>query len=74
MKCPKCGTENPPGRILCVKCGTRLRAAVAAAGGALATPEAMATMMNRLRGDIRKLVIVFVVVIAVMTALGVLLR
>ncbi|MDR7418355.1 MAG: zinc ribbon domain-containing protein [Armatimonadota bacterium] len=74
MKCPKCGAENPPGRVLCTKCGTRLRITAATIGGAPATPEATAVMMQRLRGDIRKLVVVFVVVIAVMAALGIFLR
>jgi uncharacterized membrane protein YvbJ len=74
MKCPKCGTENPPGRVLCVKCGTRLRAAMALASITLGTPEATATMMRRLRGDIRKLIIVFAIIVAVMVALGMVLR
>jgi uncharacterized membrane protein YvbJ len=74
MKCPKCGTENPPGRVLCIKCGTRLRTTMALAGSALATPEATAAMMQRLRGDIRKLIVVFVIIVAVMVALGTILR
>jgi uncharacterized membrane protein YvbJ len=74
MKCPKCGTENPQGRVLCLKCGTRLRTAAIAAGAALATPEAAAVLMQRLRADIRRLVMTFAVVIAVMVVLGMVLR
>jgi hypothetical protein len=57
-----------------VKCGARLRAATATAGSALATPEAAAVLMQRLRGDIRRLVVSFAAVIAVMVALGWVLR
>jgi hypothetical protein len=60
--------------VLCLKCGTRLRAAVVGAGAALATPEAAAVLMQRLRADIRKLIVAFAVVIAVMVALGMVLR
>jgi uncharacterized membrane protein YvbJ len=74
MKCPKCGTENAPGRVLCVRCGTRLRATTGAAGGAPAGPEAAAALMAHLGGDLRRLVVAFAIVAAVMVALGVLLH
>ncbi len=25
MRCPNCGAENRPGKIVCARCGTRLR-------------------------------------------------
>jgi uncharacterized membrane protein YvbJ len=74
MKCPKCGTENTPGRVLCVKCGSRLRAVAGGSGSALATPEAAAALMQRLQADIRRLIVVFAIVVAVGLALGILLR
>ena len=73
MKCPKCGTENAPGRVLCVKCGTRLRGGVAAASAA-ASPEAAGVLMQRLRGDLRRLAMVFIIVVIAAGALGALLR
>jgi uncharacterized membrane protein YvbJ len=73
MKCSKCGTENPQGRVLCIKCGTRLRAGVAA-GTAAATPEAGGILMERLRADLRRLAVVLVIVVAVAAALGLVLR
>jgi uncharacterized membrane protein YvbJ len=73
MKCPKCGTENAPGRVLCVKCGTRLRAGIVS-GAAAASPEAAGVFMQRLRGDLRRLVVVFIIVVAAAGALGLLLR
>ncbi|OFX26865.1 MAG: hypothetical protein A2Z07_03350 [Armatimonadetes bacterium RBG_16_67_12] len=73
MKCPKCGTENPQGRVLCIRCGTRLRARVGP-GATLATPDAGAGLMERLRADLRRLAVVLVIVIVVAAALGLILR
>jgi uncharacterized membrane protein YvbJ len=73
VKCPKCGTENAPGRVLCVRCGTRLRA-----GGPVtvnpAGPEAAATLRRWLRYDLTRLAVVLVVVIVVALAVGTILR
>jgi uncharacterized membrane protein YvbJ len=73
MKCPKCGTENTVGRVLCSKCGTRLRA-----GGPItvnpASPEAAATLRRWLRYDLTRLAIVVAVVTAAAFALGTILR
>ncbi|MDR7545624.1 MAG: zinc-ribbon domain-containing protein [Armatimonadota bacterium] len=74
MKCPKCGTENAASRVLCVRCGTRLRATVGAPPGAPAGPEAAATVMAHLGGDLRRLVVVVAAVVATMIALGMLLH
>lgn len=73
MKCPKCGTENHQGRVLCVKCGARLRQS-APAGTVPTTPEAGVGLMERLRSDLRRLAVVLIVVVAVAVALGVVLR
>lgn len=73
MKCPKCGTENPQGRVLCIRCGTRLRVGVAA-GTAPAAPDPGAGLMERLRADLRRLAVVVAIVIAVAAALGLILR
>lgn len=75
MRCAKCGTENPPGRVLCVRCGSRLRGSAATvAGPSPGSPEADAVLMQRLRGDLRRLLAVAVVVAAVAVALGLFLR
>lgn len=71
MRCPKCGTDNVPGRNLCVRCSTRLRAA---AGGSSAIPDTSEMLMPRLRADLLRLVVVLAVVIAVAVALGTVLR
>jgi len=75
MRCAKCGTENPPGRVLCMRCGTRLRgAATAAIGPSPGSPEAGAVLMQRLRGDLRRLLVVSAIVAAAAVALGLFLR
>lgn len=71
MRCPKCGTENPPGRTLCVRCSTRLRTA---AGVGAAVPDTGEVLMPRLRADLLRLVVVTAVVVAAAAALGTLLR
>ena len=73
MKCPKCGTENAPGRVLCLRCGTRLRA-----GGPVtvnpAGPEAAVTLRRWLRHDLTRLAGVLVAVTAIALAVGTILR
>lgn len=70
MKCAHCGTENPPGKIVCRNCGRRLRAASPAGPAPLTDAELMA----RVRTDVRRLVVVTAIVLAVGVALGVLVR
>ncbi|MDQ7819557.1 MAG: hypothetical protein QN173_00130 [Armatimonadota bacterium] len=70
MKCAHCGTDNPPGKIVCRNCGRRLRSAGPAGPSPLTDEELMA----RVRSDVRRLVIVTAVVLAVGAALGALIR
>lgn len=71
MRCPKCGTENPPGKIVCRNCGTRLRAAGApVVVGAISEEE----LMRRVRIDFRKLLIVTGIVSVFGVILGFLIR
>jgi uncharacterized membrane protein YvbJ len=72
MRCPKCGSENMAGRVLCVRCGTRLRGAVARA--AVPSAEVEGAFMVRLRSDLRRVAVVLVVVVGVAVAMGLLLR
>lgn len=71
MRCTKCGTENPAGRTLCVRCGTRLRAA---AGKGAPVPNTGEVLMPGLRADLARLVVVTAIVVAVAAILGTLLR
>ncbi len=73
MRCPNCGAENQGGRTLCVRCGTRLRAP---AGGAASVPPAdpATGLMDRLRYDLRRLVVAMAIVIAVALLVGNFLR
>lgn len=71
MKCPQCGTENPPGKIVCRNCGTRLRAA---GGAAVLGQMSEEELMRRVRTDVRRILIVIGVVLALGTVLGVLVR
>ncbi len=71
MRCPQCGTDNPPGKIVCRNCGTRLRAGVAAQ---VMGPISEAELMARVRWDVRRLIIVFAIVIASGVILGFVLR
>lgn len=73
MRCPNCGTENAAGRILCVRCGTRLRA-TAGSGAAAQPADPGAGLMERLRADLRRLVVVMAVVVAVALLVGNFLR
>jgi len=70
MRCPKCAQENPTGKIVCSRCGTRLRPG---AGPAMVvvTPE---RFMTWLRADLVKLAVVLVIVTVMAVALGTLVR
>ncbi len=70
MKCPHCGTDNPPGKIVCRTCGRRLRPAGPAGPAPLSEEELMA----RVRADMRRLAVVLGVVLAAGAALGILVR
>jgi len=69
MRCPQCGTDNPPGKIVCRNCGTRLRAG-AVVLGAVNEEE----LMRRVRADVRRLLVVAATVVALGTVLGLLAR
>lgn len=72
MTCPRCGFKNLPGKVVCARCGTRLRPAAAAASGpATANPE---RFMMWLRGDLVRLALVAAAVIVVAAAVGFSLR
>lgn len=71
MKCPKCGTENPVGKIVCRNCGTRLRVQ---AGSQVSVRWTDAELMNWVRTDVRRLLIVSAIVIAAGIAIGLALR
>lgn len=74
MRCPKCGTENSGGRVLCVRCGTRLRAGAGPVAVSPTSPEAGDALMRWLRRDLTRLVIVLVAVVAAAVTLGMVLR
>jgi uncharacterized membrane protein YvbJ len=71
MQCPKCGTENPSGKILCRSCGARLRptpsGAAAAAPGKIESDE---ELRRRLSYDLLRIVWVTAVVIVIGLGLG----
>lgn len=71
MKCPNCGTENPAGKILCSKCGRRLRPGRQTVGPTVQTEE---ELMARVRGDMRRLAVVTAIVVAAGIALGFVIR
>ncbi len=71
MRCPKCGTENPQGKIVCRQCGTRLR--VQPQGAALVR-ETEEQLMDRVRLDTRRIVWVTAFVIAAGLLMGYLTR
>ena len=81
MQCAKCGAKNTSNRILCVKCGARLRGpagqgdnrGVLGHGQNRGSPEAMAETMRWMRADLARLVITGVITAAVMIAVGLLL-
>lgn len=70
MRCQRCGTENPAGKIVCSRCGTRLRAA----GGPVAVADRPEEFMRWLRADLVRLGIVTVIVAVGALVLGSLLR
>ncbi len=72
MRCPNCGSENQAGRILCVRCGTRLRASAGSA--AAARPDPATGLMDRVRHDLRRLAVVMAIVIAIALFVGNFLR
>lgn len=69
MRCPNCNTENQAGRILCVRCGTRLRASAGSAAGA-PPPDPAAGLMDRVRRDLVRLVVVMAIVVAIALFVG----
>jgi uncharacterized membrane protein YvbJ len=73
MKCPNCGTDNPAGKLVCRSCGRRLRGGGGAQPGGVAwhTEE---ELMPRLRSDVRRLIVVTAIVLAVGLTLGFLTR
>lgn len=70
MRCPQCGTENPPGKIVCRNCGTRLRAGAAALLGPISEQE----LMTRVRTDMRRLLLVTGAAVVLGIILGILIR
>jgi hypothetical protein len=75
MQCPRCRTENPPGKIVCRNCGARLRPAPSsAAAGVPAGAESDDQLSRRLRYDLLRIVWVMAVVIVVGLGLGFLVR
>lgn len=71
MKCPQCGTENPPGKIVCRNCGTRLRAT---GGAAVLGQMSEEELMRRVRTDVRRILIVAGMVLILGTLFGFLIR
>jgi uncharacterized membrane protein YvbJ len=71
MRCPRCGAENPEGKILCRACGARLRPA--AAGAAQGAPPAQTSdeeLRRRVAYDLIRIVWVIAVVVAAGLGLG----
>ena len=71
MRCPKCGTENPQGKIVCRRCGTRLRTLPQAA---LLVRETEEKLMERVRGDAVRIIWVGAVVVTAGLLIGYLTR
>ena len=75
MQCPRCRTENPPGKIVCRNCGARLRpAASSAPAAAPARIESDEQLRRRLNYDLLRIVWVIAVVIVVGLGLGFLVK
>ncbi len=79
MRCPRCGSENPEGKILCRVCGTRLRPAAGTGqrpGGRAAGPafESDEELRRRVSYDTLRIAWVTGVVIAVGLGLGMLVK
>jgi uncharacterized membrane protein YvbJ len=68
VRCPRCGTENPERKIVCRKCGARLRPA--APTSSPVTQETEPELMRRLRWDLLRVGATFAVAAAVAAALG----
>jgi len=68
MRCPRCGAENPERKIVCRKCGARLRPGAAASSPV--TQETASDLMWRLRWDLARVGVTFAVSAAVAVALG----
>lgn len=68
MRCPRCGTENPERKIVCRKCGARLRAGAAAPSPV--TQETASELLWRLRWDLARVGVTFAVSVAVAVGLG----
>ncbi|MER3456499.1 MAG: hypothetical protein C4303_06985 [candidate division GAL15 bacterium] len=68
MRCPRCGAENPERKIVCRKCGARLRPVPAAPSPV--TQETSTQLLWRLRWDLIRVGAVFAVSAAVALALG----
>lgn len=66
IRCPNCGTENPIGKIVCRNCGHRLRGAQVGT----VVRETDEQLMSRLRYDVRRIIYVMAIVVAVGLALG----
>ncbi|OLD57935.1 MAG: hypothetical protein AUI83_04785 [Armatimonadetes bacterium 13_1_40CM_3_65_7] len=75
MQCPKCGAENPAGKIICRVCGARLRpGSPGAASGGPGKSETDEELRRRLSYDLLRIVWVVAVVILVGLGLGLLLK
>ncbi len=75
MQCPRCRTENPPGKIVCRNCGARLRPAASSASAvAPARGESDDQLRGRLSYDLLRIVWVIGVVIVVGLGLGFLVK
>jgi Double zinc ribbon len=75
MQCPRCRTENPPGKIVCRNCGARLRPAPSTATAvAAARVESDEQLRRRLIYDLLRIVWVIAVVIVAGLGLGFLVR
>ncbi len=70
MRCPKCSLDNTPGKIICARCGTRLRPAAAGAGGGAGPQSNPELFMRHLRADLIRLGIVILVVATGAVLLG----
>lgn len=73
MRCPRCGVDNPEGKIVCRACGARLRTAAAASGGT-APRETEGELRQRVTYDLTRILWVAGVVIAVGLGLGFLVK
>jgi len=75
MQCPRCRTENPPGKIVCRNCGARLRPGASTAAAVVPTiSESDDQLRRRLGHDLLRIVWVITVVIVVGLGLGFLVK